>query len=595
MATKAPEPDIFEDEFDSIVDLEKLYTQPDWFDEEAYLVANPDVLDSVNANEFSSAYQHYVLHGRKERRPLHGNSTERRNCLMRSKRSAATPAAKGELRASVEVMMVSPRGAIMVVGWVDDMSAPLDWIKLSGTGWYITLTANRAARFRRPDVETALGAAGMHSFGFFTFAYMAEDMGVLGTCKITLGLRDAREVSVDLSVRRLSEIELRNTVLTYVSEAELFGNRQVEAVRLLCGPLGSAIVKHNRDISRDIVAGAHVERFGPRNKRLRGSLIVCLYGKSEYLFLQNALFNGGAGFEDYELVYVSNSPEMGEKLMKDMLTCTQVYGLTQTLVLLPGNAGFGAANNVAVNHASSDRIMIVNPDVFPRDEDWAQKHTQAITNLPKIQTDLFGVPLYYDDGTLMHGGMYFEYDTGLTVDKSAMSGRRMVRVEHYGKGAPAWSEEYTKSRAVPAVTGAFISMNREWFEKLGGFTEDFVFGHYEDADLCLKSIAAGVAPWMHDIRLWHLEGKGSTRLPVHEGGSFVNRGIFSERWDSVIAAGLEGRRPTHPLLSQGSMLESKANADIFLPKVLEANEATNELTYGAMNPESTSQQEDDVR
>jgi hypothetical protein len=100
MATKAPEPDIFEDEFDSIVDLEKLYTQPDWFDEEAYLVANPDVLDSVNANEFSSAYQHYVLHGRKERRPLHGNSTERRNCLMRSKRSAATPAAKGELRPS---------------------------------------------------------------------------------------------------------------------------------------------------------------------------------------------------------------------------------------------------------------------------------------------------------------------------------------------------------------------------------------------------------------------------------------------------------------------------------------------------------------
>jgi len=52
--------------------------------------------------------------------------------------------------------------------------------------------------------------------------------------------------------------------------------------------------------------------------------------------------------------------------------------------------------------------------------------------------------------TMMHGGMYFEYDTGLTVDKSAVSGRRMVRVEHYGKGAPTWSEEYTKARPVPA-------------------------------------------------------------------------------------------------------------------------------------------------
>jgi len=48
-----------------------------------------------------------------------------------------------------------------------------------------------------------------------------------------------------------------------------------------------------------------------------------------YLFLQNALFTGGAGFDDYEMIYVSNSPEMAEKLMKDMRTGAQVYGLTQ--------------------------------------------------------------------------------------------------------------------------------------------------------------------------------------------------------------------------------------------------------------------------
>jgi hypothetical protein len=146
--------------------------------------------------------------------------------------------------------------------------------------------------------------------------------------------------------------------------------------------------------------------------------------------------------------------------MKDMRVSTQVYGLTQTLVLLPGNAGFGAANNAAVNHASTDRILIVNPDVFPRDEDWAQKHTQVITDLPKFKTDIFGVPLYYDDGTLMHGGMYFEYDTGLSVDPTAMSGRRMVRVEHYGKGAPAWAEEFAKPRPVPAVTGVHLAEPR---------------------------------------------------------------------------------------------------------------------------------------
>jgi GT2 family glycosyltransferase len=201
-----------------------------------------------------------------------------------------------------------------------------------------------------------------------------------------------------------------------------------------------------------------------------------------------------------------------------------------------------------VNYALSDRILIVNPDVFPRDEDWARKHTQAVRDLPAAQTQLFGIPLYYDDGSLMHGGMYFEYDTGLSLEAFGMSAQRLVRVEHYGKGAPAWSDQFSRSRPVPAVSGAFMSVARSWFEHLGGFTEDYVFGHYEDADLCLKSLSAGVAPWIHDIKLWHLEGKGSTRLPVHEGGSYVNRTLFAQRWDALIAAGLEGPAPSHPLM-----------------------------------------------
>jgi hypothetical protein len=524
------------------------FDQPKWFDEEAYLAANPDVRTSVGAKEFESAFHHYVLHGRKEDRPLSVDSPDKLNCLVRD-RPAGDTGGKNEVRFSIEVAMMSPRGGLMVVGWVDDMSVALEWLKVSGDGWHFTLTPDRLARFRRTDVESALGAVGIHSFGFFAFAYAGEPLGDAESCKVTLCMTDRRQVSKVLPTRRVSEIELRNTALGYVSDSEFFGNRQVEAVRLLRGPIGNTIVKHNRDISADIVRGAHVERFGPRGRKLAGSMVVCLYGKPEYLFLQNALFAGGRGIEDYEMVYVSNSPEMAEKLMKDMRTATQVYGLPQTLVLLPGNAGFGAANNVAVRHASTNRILIVNPDVFPHDPEWARKHTQIVADLDQAQTDLFGVPLYYDDGTLMHGGMYFEFDVGLSGNAAAVTGRRMVRVEHYGKGAPAWSQEFTQSRPVPAVTGAFISINRPWYEKLGGFTEDFVFGHYEDADLCLKSIFAGVAPWIHDLRLWHLEGKGSTRLPVHEGGSYVNRGIFSDRWDSMISNGLEGRHPTHRLLN----------------------------------------------
>jgi GT2 family glycosyltransferase len=291
-----------------------------------------------------------------------------------------------------------------------------------------------------------------------------------------------------------------------------------------------------------------VERFGPQGRSPRGTIVVCLYGKPEFFFVQNCLYAGLPGIDDYEFVYVSNSPEMAETLLREAHCANLIYGLAISIVILPGNAGFGAANNAAARIARSDRLLVVNPDVFPRDQDWAKKHTELLGSVPAEQSRMFGVPLYYDDGSLMHGGMYFEVDVGLSLSGGRPAPARICRTEHYGKGSPAKSVNFIRPRPVPAVTGAFISIERSWFELLGGFTEDFIFGHYEDADLCLKSIARGTAPWIHDIRLWHLEGKGSTRRPHHEGGSIVNRWLFSSTWMAMIENGLKGPAPTHALM-----------------------------------------------
>jgi GT2 family glycosyltransferase len=96
---------------------------------------------------------------------------------------------------------------------------------------------------------------------------------------------------------------------------------------------------------------------------------------------------------------------------------------------------------------------------------------------------------------------------------------------------------------VTAVTGAFISADRDWFEQLGGFSEEYVFGHYEDADLCLKSWREGGEVWIHNLPLWHLEGKGSTRKPAHEGGSTINRWHFTKTWLDTVQNGFGGSAP----------------------------------------------------
>jgi GT2 family glycosyltransferase len=143
----------------------------------------------------------------------------------------------------------------------------------------------------------------------------------------------------------------------------------------------------------------------------------------------------------------------------------------------------------------------------------------------------------------MHGGMYFEVDRGVSIDGVALKTMMSLRVEHYGKGAPPLTGKFTRSRPVAAVTGAFMSLDRSWFDQIGRFSEDYVFGHYEDADLCLKSLQQGVCPWIHDVKLWHLEGKGSHRLPVHEGASIVNRWLFNRRWAKTVVPDLIGQAP----------------------------------------------------
>ena len=509
------------------------------FGEEAYREAFRDIDAAIKDGALDSAAAHFRRHGRLENRLT---STPYLQALTGG--GADVPATGVAL--SIDAAIVSHNGTILVVGWIDDRARPLRSISIiQGLEGANTRSIGRC---RRSDVDALMDAATGFSFGFWlVLKPEARDLHsgpTLIRARLADGSFEQREVQVTAS----TDVDLRETILGHFARLEYYGNRDIEAFTNLETGIGLALTRFNRLISGAITASVHAEYYGPRRSRFKASLIICLFGKVEYFFLQNALFRSTVGIEDYEFIYVSNSPDLAETLHKEARAASAIYGLSLTMVTLPGNGGFSAANNAAARFAKSDRLIFVNPDVFPRDRLWAQKHEALLDTLPREQTALFGVPLYYDDGSLMHGGMHFEVDQGLSVKTSAITTHDMVRVEHYGKGAPVWSDRYTRARPVPAVTGAFISTDREWFQSLGGFTEDFIFGHYEDADLCLKSLRQGVPAWMHDLRFWHLEGKGSTRRPPHEGGSLVNRWLFTRRWSNMIAASIVGASPTHPLL-----------------------------------------------
>ncbi len=521
----------------------------DTFDESGYLRLNPDVAEAIKRGHVPSGYLHYVSYGYREGRAVPGGSREPRNRLIATAGIGTAARLETEIRHCCERILHSRGGGLMLIGWIDDAVDPIDTIRLTSPQWRVLIDGEQLVRVRRQDVEEALGSHSAHPYGYFGFLFFDKPMKSAGPCLAEIRLRSGATALFDISPGQLDDIEMRNIVLTYLGSASFFGNSHVEGVACLDGGLGGQMVRFNKFITSHILATPYVERFGRKSRKPRASLIVCLYGKAEFQFVQSCLYSGLPGIEDYEFIFVSNSPELAETLLREARSASLIYGIDQTIVVLPGNAGFGGANNAAVRASLSSRVVALNPDVFPRDLEWARKHTDLIASHPASETRLFGTTLYYDDGSLMHGGMYFDIDTGLSMASGHPRVCPMVRVEHYGKGTPSWSDQFTRPRPVPAVTGAFISADRAWFEALGGFTEDYVFGHYEDADLCLKSIDKGTPPWVHDLKMWHLEGKGSTRLPPHEGGSLVNRWLFSKNWSSTIKENLIGQTPTHPLFA----------------------------------------------
>jgi GT2 family glycosyltransferase len=329
------------------------------------------------------------------------------------------------------------------------------------------------------------------------------------------------------------QLEVRNKILANIAARANAENLYPIAHEISSGT-GRQIVKLNRRIVRSVKPNALVNTFNYGSNRIKESLIVCLYGYPQFLPLQVALFSNSCRVDPIEFIFVNNSAEHSSLLLSEAKQAARLYDMPITLINPDVNLGFAAGNNLAAGYAKGNRLIFINPDVFPKDQGWLTTHNEfAATDRGRI----FGVCLYYDDGTVMHAGVHVERETVRNEDFRSLH-LDLLQVEHTAKGFPDWTPEVTRSRIVPAVTGAFISVDREHFESLGGFDEDFIIGSYEDIDFCLRSAAIGQPVWYcANVRLWHMEGKGSVRTAEFEGAGYVNRWLFTRKWLSSFPVG----------------------------------------------------------
>ena len=143
----------------------------------------------------------------------------------------------------------------------------------------------------------------------------------------------------------------------------------------------------------------------------------------------------------------------------------------------------------------------------------------------------------------MHSGMYFERDpfvyrnslNRMENDGLGLRNGTLMRVEHYDKGVPFEESRWRRPMPVPAISGAVMAFDKQLFEKIGGFSTRYIYGHYEDADLSLRwADEIGRVAIHPDLRLVHLEGQGSRpRGEQYRGAAIANRYFFTGRYKAL--------------------------------------------------------------
>lgn len=516
------------------------------FDEATYIRAFPDVAAALQRGDLASGWQHYELAGRAEDR-LQSEAYRAARDAVRGRPVQAAP------RVNIDLLVCSPCGATLVMGWVDDRQDPLREIQIRRPG-SAPQVLRQVVRCRRPDVETIVAGGSRFQFGFWAISG-AEPGGwpanalAQQPCSMTLVFGSGHRQEIDQAATTDTDAGLLARILKTLREADYPTNRRMAQLDILDAGVGDAVLGIQKSLSGVLASKAVAERFGPQAPRLRGSIIIPLGNRLQGFFTQSCAYASCRGIEDYEFVYVIDSPDLMEPLSREARIAQLTYGLCQTLVLCPGDVGTGGAFNIGASFARSDRLVCTGPTVFPGDETWAACHTQIIEAQPMAQTRLFGLPVCGSEGTLMQCGVYFEPENLIASTGQDILRRTVLRPAEQMPVQFIGARRCRGRHPVPAVGWAFMSVDRAWFEDLDCFSSDYIAGRYADLDFCLRSLQRGHPAWIQEGMMRQFGPAGAPGPGETSDFTLMNQWLLSTRWQSFMTPDLLGRHPSHPALA----------------------------------------------
>jgi GT2 family glycosyltransferase len=236
------------------------------------------------------------------------------------------------------------------------------------------------------------------------------------------------------------------------------------------------------------------------------SIIIINYNVKEFLLnlldsIRNAVKNIST-----EIIIVDNASDDGSvEILREKFPNIK-------LIANKKNVGFGSANNQAMEAAKGRYFLLINPDAIVR-EDTLLKMLEFFNKTPQV--GIAGCKVLNPDGSLQLAcrrsfpGPWTSFTKVMGLSKLFPKSRLFARYN-----LTYLNEDQTYE--VDAVSGAFMMMRKEVYEKIGGFDRQF-FMYGEDLDLCYRAQKSGYKVfYVHNTEIIHYKGESTKRSSLDE-------------------------------------------------------------------------------
>ncbi len=246
------------------------------------------------------------------------------------------------------------------------------------------------------------------------------------------------------------------------------------------------------------------------------SVIIVNYNVRDLLL--NAIVSLRRALHDIEgeIIVVDNGSSDGavEVLQKDH----------SDVVTIPvdRNLGFGAANNLGIEQAKGEYILILNPDTIVQ-EDTLHVMLAFMEEHPKAGA--VGCKIVHPDGTLDPAAKRGFPSPWSSFSRVFGLSKLFRQSRLFGGYNLTWIDDETTSK-VESLSGSFMFFRGSVLRELGGFDTDF-FMYGEDLDLCWRANKVGWQIWYHPgTSIVHIGGESTRRSSLDSIAMFYDAMII---------------------------------------------------------------------